>query len=263
MRIHEILEAKKKTDTKTGDILSFTDEPEFQPAPEKGTSRASMYYKDVTDRSADLQAAIRKVEAGQMSKHEYDKLVNKIKAVYPYEEVPMYADIEKINAVISKDKREKVKDPLEMLPDGTPVGLRLDINAYSKHDTWVVSVHTQTPGFRAGTPLGYTSTAIVTDATLGVVEDAAMTIAKGHVKGTIAVMKGNWVGMNADEAKAYAEKALKNPAWKQVGMDPERHAYFYDRNNMQPIVAAEKLIQIGGFVIAYRPTYAKKDQFKY
>lgn len=263
MRIHEIVEAKKKTDTKTADILSFNTEPEFQPAPEKGTSRAAMHYKDVTQRSKELQAAIKKVEAGEMTKQEYDQLVNKVKAVYPYEEVPMYADIEKIKGVITKDKTEKVKDPMELLPKGYPVGLRLDIPAYRDKDTWVVSVHEQKKGWEAGTPLGYTSTAVISNATFGVHEKAATNIAKGSVKGTIAVMKGNWVPMESKQAKAYADNALKNPAWKQVGMDPERHSYFYDRNNMQPIVAAEQVIQVGGFVIAYRPTYAKKDQFKY
>jgi hypothetical protein len=263
MRIHEIVEAIKKTDTKTADVLSFTDEPEFQPEPEKGTSRAALHYKDVTKRSKDLQAAIKKVEDGEMSKQEYDILVNKVKAVYPYEEVPMYADIEKIKNVITKDKTEKVKDPLDLLPNGFPVGLRLDIPSYRDKDTWVVAVHEQKAGWDAGTPIAYTSTAIVSDATLGVHPKAAMKIAKGNDKGTIAVMKGNWVGMSSDEAKSYAEKAMKNPAWKQVGMDPERHAYFYDRKNMQPIVAAEQIIQVGGFVIAYRPTYANKTEFPY
>ena len=263
MKIHELVEARKKTDTQTQDLMAFNDEPEFQPAPEKGTSRAAMHYKDVTDRSPELQAAIRQVEAGTMSKQAYDQLVNKIKAVYPYETVPMYADIEKINSVISKDKRDKVKDPLEMLPDGTPVGLRLDIPSYSKKNTWVVSVHTQNRGFRAGDPLGYTSTAVIDNATFGVVEEAAATIAKGNDKGTIAVMKGNWVSMPSDQAKALAEKVMRDPAWRQVGMDPERHAYFYDRNNMQPVVAAKRVIQIGGFVIAYQPTYEHKDKFKF
>lgn len=263
MRISEIVEAKKKTDTKTSDVLSFNDEPEFQPAPEKGTSRAAMHYKDVTKRSNELQAAIHKVEAGEMSKQEYDQLVNKVKAVYPYEEVPMYADIEKIKKNITSDKTDKVTDPADFLPKGYPVGLRLDIPAYRDKDTWVVSVHEQKKGWDAGTAIGYTSTAIVTNATLGVHETAATNIAKGKQKSTIAVIKGNWVPMGSDEAKAYAEKAMKNPAWKQVGMDPERHAYFYDRNNMQPIVAAEQVIQVGGFVIAYRPTYARKDQFKF
>jgi hypothetical protein len=198
-----------------------------------------------------------------MTKYDYDALVNKVKAVYPYQTVPMYADIEKINSVISVDKRGKVKDPIEMLPAGYPVGLRLDIPSYSKKNTWVVSVHTQSKGFRAGTPLGYTSTAVITNVTFGVVEEAAATIAAGHEKGTIAVMKGDWVPMQSSDAKTFAEDSMKNPAWRQVGMDPERHAYFYDRNNMQPIVAAKQVIQVGGFVIAYNPTYANKDQFKY
>lgn len=263
MKVSEILEARKKTDKNTSDIMSFNDEPEFQPVPEKGTSRAAMHYKDVTKRSTELQAAIRKVETGEMSAQEYDKLVNKIKAVYPYEEVPMYADIEKIKKNVTSDKSDKVADPPELLPTGYPVGLRLDIPAYRDKDTWVVSVHHQKKGWDAGTPIGYTSTAVITNATLGVHETAATNIAKGKQKSTIAVMKGNWVAMDSAEAKAYAEKAMKNAAWKQVGMDPERHSYFYDRNNMQPIVAAEQIVQIGGFVIAYRPTYAKKSEFKY
>ena len=36
MKVSEILEARKKTDKNTSDIMSFNDEPEFQPVPEKG-----------------------------------------------------------------------------------------------------------------------------------------------------------------------------------------------------------------------------------
>lgn len=46
-------------------------------------------------------------------------------------------------------------------------------------------------------------------------------------------------------------------------MDPFRHSYFYDRDNMQPIVAAEEVLQIGGFVIAYKPTYGNKKDFQF
>lgn len=257
MLINEII----KSDTKTIDAMRFNDEPEFQPPPEKGTSRAALHYKDVTTRSPELQSAIKQVKAGDMDKKEYDRLVNKVKAVYPYETVPKYADIDKINSVISKDKMDKVKSPLEMLPKGYPVGLRLDIPAYRDNDTWVVSVHEQKSGFSAGSPLGYTSTAVIDNASFGVSEKAAMAIASGGAKGTIAVMKGDWVPMDSDKATEYAKKALTNPAWKQVGMDPERHAYFYDRNNMQPVVKADRVIQIGGFVVAYKPVYAKKDDF--
>jgi hypothetical protein len=56
---------------------------------------------------------------------------------------------------------------------------------------------------------------------------------------------------------------LNDPEWTQVGYDPERHSYFYDRTTTQPVVSADEVLQIGPLVLAKNAKFAKKEQFKF
>lgn len=215
---------------------------------------------DVLQRSPELQEAARRVAAGEMTAEEYTALVERVKPVTPYAEVPEPASLEDMQRALTSDKTERIGAP-DQLEAGTKVGLRLDIPAYAKHGVWVVSVHEQQGGFSAGPSIGYTSAARASNATMGVVEKAALSIAQGKPKGTIATIKGDWMPTTPEEAKAVAEAALSDPAWRQVGMDPERASFFYDRETMQPITAADEVIQIGPLVLAKNPTYAETGSF--
>ncbi|HCA53198.1 MAG TPA: hypothetical protein DEP24_10175, partial [Mycobacterium sp.] len=224
-------------------------------------SRIGMNFKDVVKRTPELQAAAERVRSGEMSAAEYDALVNEFKPVEPYATTPAPATEEEIRAALTSDKVDRVGVPSQTLEEGHPVGLRLDIPAYSNHGTWVVSVHEQEAGYNAGKSIGYEPVAAARNVTFGVVEKAAMNIASGKPKATIAVIKGGWKPTTAAEAKAAADQALTDPAWVQVGMDPERHSYFYDRASMEPVIAAEEVIQIGPLVLAKNPTYGDKNAF--
>jgi hypothetical protein len=94
-------------------------------------------------------------------------------------------------------------------------------------------------------------------------EKAALNIAAGKPKATIATIKGEWNPMDEATAVARAQEYLDHPEWRQVGMDPERHSYFYDRATMRPITAAEEAIQIGPLVLAKKPQYGNKKDYKY
>jgi len=94
-------------------------------------------------------------------------------------------------------------------------------------------------------------------------EKAAASIASGKPKGTIATIKGEWNPVDQEQAVASAQEYLNHPDWRQVGMDPERHSYFYDRETMEPITHAEEALQIGPLVLAKKPVYGNKEEFKY
>jgi hypothetical protein len=133
----------------------------------------------------------------------------------------------------------------------------LDIPSYQLHNAWVVSVHTPKStnraveaAYDAGTVVGYESVAALTDVTFGVKQNMAARIATGTAKGTIATMLGKWSPISKADAKTRAEEAMKDPAWTQVGMDPFRHSYFYDRDSMRPVLSADEVIQIGPLVLA-------------
>ena len=116
----------------------------------------------------------------------------------------------------------------------------------------------------AGEVIGYEPTGVIQNAMFGMSEDAALNIATGKKgKSTIATMQGSHVPMSPEQAFKMAQEALIDPSFVQVGMDPERHSYFYDRETTQPVVAADLVIQVGPLVLAKNPTFAGKKSFKY
>lgn len=229
----------------------------------KSPDRRDLDFKDVIKRTPELQDAAQKLKAGEMTAAEYDALVNKYKPVSAYDEVPEPASVDDMRKALTSDKVERIGAPMKELKAGHPVGLRLDIPAYANHGVWVVSVHEQDPGFSAGKSIGYESVAAIKNARFGVVENAALNIAGGKPKATIAVVKGDWEPMKPAMAKARSKAALKSKDWTQVGMDPERHAYFYDRKTMEPVVSADEVIQIGPLVLAKNAVFGNKSDFRF
>jgi hypothetical protein len=225
------------------------------------TRRLDMNFKQVAERIPELQEAMAKMDAGKMTGAQYDKLVNRYKPIIPYDFVPTPAT--KAEAVDAIEDKETYGVPAKILKTGHPVGLRLDIPAYTRKGVWVPTVHEQSSGFGAGKKIGHESIAELTDATFGMSEKAAASIAGGKPKGTIATIKGNWKKSNEKTAVAKAQAALNDPAWTQVGMDPERHSYFYDRKTTQPILSADEVIQIGPLVLAKNAKFGSKKDFKY
>jgi hypothetical protein len=225
------------------------------------TRRLDMNFKQVAERIPELQEAMAKLDAGKLTGAQYDKLVNRYKPIIPYDFVPTPAT--KAEAVDAIEDKETYGVPAKKLKEGHPVGLRLDIPAYTRKGVWVPTIHEQASGFGAGKKIGHESVAELTDATFGMSEKAAASIAGGKPKGTIATIKGNWKKSNEKTAVAKAQAALNDPAWTQVGMDPERHSYFYDRKTTQPILSADEVIQIGPLVLAKNAKFGSKKDFKY
>lgn len=215
-------------------------------------------------RVPELQEAAQKLKNGEITREDYAEIVNKYKPVRLYTEVPAPITGDEAARALSSDKAPRFGAPSTSLKEGDKVAVRLDIPAYRDNGVWVVSVHEQQAGFSAGTSIGYEATAVVTDAKFGIQEKAALGVAAGKARDSIATVKGNWKPMSASEAKALADEALNNPGeWRQVGADLERHSYFYDRETMRPITAADEVVQIGNVVLAKNVTYGDPAKFLY
>ncbi len=232
-------------------------------AQETTGAQASALNTNVLARNPEMERAAQGVKEGTVTREQYEEVVSRLKPVRPYTSVPTPATRDEISTALTSDKVERIGVPSAVLKEGDPVGLRLDIPAYAKHGTWVVSVHEQKPGYAAGTSIGYEPVAAVTNPTFGVVETAALNIATGKPKATIAVMKGDWKPTTPSQASRVAREALDSPEWVQVGMDPTRHSYFYDRKSMEPVVGADEAIQIGPLVLAKNPVFGKKSNYQY
>jgi hypothetical protein len=236
------------------------------------TRRLDMNFKQVTERVPELTAAAEKVANGEMTAAQYDKLVNRYKPILPYDFVPQPTTTEEALDALKEDQKEKYGKTNE-IPKGHRVGLRLDIPAYTKKGAWVNSIHNEGDD---SMPFGvtYSNVSAVKNATFEMPEKRqeqflnyarAAKDKKGETQAKFpgARIMGDWTPVNEKTAIKKMQAALNDPAWTQVGMDPERHSYFYDRKTTQPILSADEVIQIGPLVLAKNAKFGSKKDFKY
>lgn len=233
-------------------------------------SRVDNVSADRFKRTEQLQQAVADLQEGKITRTEYNRMVDQVRPVYPYKDLPKLTTAAEARYALangrgqSPEKAAKYSLPSKTLKAGDWAQLRLDIPSYQEHDAWVVSVHTPKStnrevqaAYDAGPVVGYESVGALTDATFGMNQKAATKIAMGTAKGTIATVLGKWKPISNAAATVRAKAAMKDPAWVQVGMDPFRHSYFYNRDTMQPIVRADEVIQIGPLVLAKNPGYSE------
>lgn len=222
-------------------------------------SRIGMNYKDVTKRIPELTEAAQRVKAGEMSGAEYAKLVNFLKPVEPYTSVPKPATLEEIYNAVTANKRDKV-GKIGNYEEGHPVSLRLDIPAYKDHGVWTPTIHDLTDNFAT---IAHEPAAHISGGRFDIPQNKALNVAAGANKSPFASIEGTLRKTPLEDIQRMANEALNSDDWAQVGMDPERHGYFYDRKTMQPVISAEEVIQVGPLVLARKPVYGNPDDFKY
>jgi hypothetical protein len=228
---------------------------------ELGTSRIGMGHKEAAKRIPELEAGAKKVAAGEMTKPEYEVLVNKYKKIEPYEDVPVPATPEKAVEILKEPQKAKFGIPSATLKDGDSVGIRLDIPAYTNHGVWISTVHNEGKGVKPGTVIGYEGSTAITNPKFVMSEKGALSIAEGGNKGVLATINGSWNPLSKEEIAAQAKAHLKDPEWAQVGMDPERHSYYYDKTTLEPIVSGSEMLQVGPLILVKNPVYAPKENF--
>ncbi len=226
-------------------------------------SRVDMSYKDVTKRVPELTKGANDLLEGKITWEDYNALVDQYKPVTPYSFVPAPATAADAMKALDSRKQKSFAVVQEGIQAGENAELRLDIPAYKDHGVWVNSIH------RSGQPTSYASISSIKNARMIGPDDVrlqekALEVATGQKsKGPFAVIKGEWSPVSEKEAVARAQQYLNDPEWTQVGYDPERHSYFYDRTTTRPVVSADEVLQIGPLVLAKNAKFAKKEQFKF
>lgn len=221
-------------------------------------------YKPIKGRQPQVVMAARELAAGRINKAQYDKYVDAYKPIgkVPNPEPPLTTDA--MAKVLNKAQKEKINP---VIPTGTKVGLRMDINALNRGDALgingsVVAIH---PENDPSSPIGYASAAHITDVQFVIrSEKAAMKIAMGKdTKKPQQTAEGTW--KPASPGKVYADvlKHLNDPAWTQVSLDPLRHSYFYDRETKKPVLSADEVFQIGRFLLAKNVKFGEREDFMY
>lgn len=221
--------------------------------------RIAMSFKDVTKRVPQLTEAAQKLQRGELTREEYEALVNMHKPVMPYESVPMPSSREEAISALTADKAAKYGGSSD-IPAGERTELRLDIPAYRDYGVWVNSIHRP----QSKQPTVYAPVSSALDVEMILPQEKSLGVAAGASKSPFAVMRGSWNPMSDDEAIARMMQALEEPnRWRQIGMDPERHGYFYDRATMEPITRAREVVQSGPLVVGRDVTYGSKKDFRY
>jgi len=211
----------------------------------------------------EVQKAYDDLKAGTITSDEYDKIVNN--TVYPYENIPIPETDDAMFTALTKNQREKINAVFE---EGLRVGLRLDINAYLNYDTWVPTIHVKgkSKGHQATAAIKNVDFSMTGEGQVGKLTGAekSQEVIEG-IKGKtpFAQIMGDYVNRTTDENFRLAQEALNSDEWIQVGFDPRRHSFFYDRVTGQPVATAEEVIQVGPLVLAKKATYADRSLYPY
>lgn len=235
---------------------------EGQPITWEETPVRNMKDSTISVRKDVISEAAADLKNGKITTEEYIAKVREFDKTGPIGQFFAAVSEEHMKQALNSRQMEKAMAPLED-KDGNPierVGLRLDIPAYLNANAWIVSMHDGA----SGAPVSYRPAARITNVEFSTDPRLAIQVASNAMnKATFARMVGDNVeipGATVEEVgrngEAMIEAVANDPQWVQVGMNPFRHSYFYDRATMQPVVAAEEVIQVGGLVYAKNVEYA-------
>ena len=247
--------------------------------PSTSTNFRNAYKLEKTQRRAQpdkLKELAKQLEEGKITKTKWDEEVKKLNPVSMFEEMPTVPSFRRIQAIVGNKATNKVigKDiSLESL-DGKRISNRLDIPSYDNYDTWVPTMHElgKVKG-KPGTVIGYGQTAVLKNVNFHTPDmqgpiKAALKVSQGATKYPFAGMEGTFKNVPVDNAYNKASEILEQikkgeSDYIQVGYNPHRASYFYDRATSLPVLSAEEVIQVGPLVLAKKPIMGKAADFKF
>ncbi|NBW08661.1 MAG: hypothetical protein EBR82_11610 [Caulobacteraceae bacterium] len=144
-----------------------------------------------------------------------------------------------IDDAIDKGQRDKRVD-VSTIEAGEKVAIRQDVPAMTRKGVGVVTVKS-----KAGN--SYEAAVRITEPEFILNEKKSLRIAIGEAKGPHIVINGKWA----------ADQSMPDDleTWTQVGYNPDRHSFYYDRATMQQIVGGSEAYQIGNTVFVKDAQY--------
>ncbi len=192
---------------------------------------------------------------GKISQTDYIKNIQNFYPSNKITEIPDYPSGAEIVYGLGKkaDGGKNVVNFGVKFDEGDKVLSRLDIPAYNNYNVWSASLQ------GADGKTVYGQTVHLTDKggkiKFNIDPNDAIRIAKGKELGgsnkfPMAKIEGSWKNTSPDNVKKLAKKYLNDPKWSQIGMNPKRFGYFYNKADNMPVSEAEEVIQIGALVLA-------------
>ena len=206
--------------------------------------------------------AAEEFEKGTLTGREFRDIIKSELPIKPINKMVVVPEFDEIAGVLQKNQVKKgIVGLTTEIPDGIRLSTRLDIPAYNKYNKWIVSIH---EAGADGASKAYGKTAKLTNVVFGNAgadPTKALKIAKGTNKSPFARMEGDWNSVADDDTISFAKQLLKRKKngkyideageeWIQVGMNPYRSSYFYDKATGQALQVADEVIQVGPLVFA-------------
>ena len=94
-------------------------------------------------------------------------------------------------------------------------------------------------------------------------KDAIKKIKTGYDKTNFSRIEGSLVNKTDEENFKIAQEALNSEEWTQVGYNPERHSYYFDRATGEPILSGDTAVQVGPLVLVKNAKFGNRSDFKY
>jgi len=203
-------------------------------------------------RIEELTQAVRDLMSGKIKFKEYYEKAKQLIPSKSMEKVPTPASFEEVVGSIDKNKLKiGIINLNKFVKKGMNVGLRIDIPAFNNFGKNVVTVHDRTG---SGQPvIGYGSTGSISNVKFRTSVSTAAKIGAGEQKSAFAMAEGQWMDESPESIQKRAEEALNSPEWVQVGMNPTRNSFFFDKADGNPVVAADEVLQVGNLVLAKNP----------
>lgn len=216
-------------------------------------------------RTPEVKEAAEKYYQEEITQEEFLDIVKKERPIKPLTKVPAIPTFKEIIGSLDKNKVAKgIVGLTKSIKEGSRVASRLDIPAYERFDTWVVSVH---DGVKEGFAIAYGQTAVLKNVEFISSSLTALNIARGRItndgtmtaKTPMARIFGDWTNENPQSVHDRAITLMNDPDWVQVGMNPFRYSWFYDKTDGMPLKSAEEVVQVGALVLAKKPVKVSPD----
>ena len=246
-------------DVPTVEAAGLTDEAIEKWRKENATSEE--FRKKLKGRNEELQELASGVEEGRVFTSTYRDLADELRPIRVVEEVPKPATfVEAVSALNAGKRKLPMVGLNRSIPDGDIVDARLDIDAYTDYDVWI-------PTLKHSGKTMYKPAVVLEDVKFiqpdGPQPRKALGVAKGKGKAPFAVMTGKYVEATDDEAYKLAQDVFDNPEFTQVGYDPTRRGFFYDRETGEAIVEADTVVQVGHLVLAHNAKKMDAEAFPF
>ena len=262
----------------------------------KATTKEAARDVELEEAAKQIEAGTKKEEAvfGVNKNKTWDELVKEKKPIKLITEMPIVPSPKVIDAVLQPTQAKKgilvqvkEKNKIEGLVYKDPatindeiVSARIDINTRDNFGIWVDTIHEPKPDGSPGNVIGYTNSVYLKDVTfhtpdLKKAQEKAVLIAQGKGKNPFAGMTGTFKNKTLEENYQLTKKALDQQnkpqgmkplphlEWVQIGMNPKRGSYFYDKKTGQPILTAKEVVQVGPLVFARDVKRGKASDFTF